>query len=73
VRILHTVADVLQLPRERMLTNVDHVGNTSAASIPLLLSEAAADGRLRHGDRLVLTAFGGGLSWASTALVWPAV
>ncbi|MDG6106917.1 ketoacyl-ACP synthase III [Dactylosporangium aurantiacum] len=71
IRILHTVADVLRMPRERMLSNVDHVGNTSAASIPLLLSEATADGRLEAGDRVVLTAFGGGLSWASTALIWP--
>jgi 3-oxoacyl-[acyl-carrier-protein] synthase-3 len=72
-RILHTVADVLSMPRERMLSNVGRVGNTSAASIPLLLSEAAGDGRVQVGQRLVLTSFGGGLSWASTALVWPAI
>ncbi|WP_432839682.1 beta-ketoacyl-ACP synthase III [Dactylosporangium sp. CA-092794] len=73
VRILHTVADLLDVGRDRMLTNLDRVGNTSAASIPLLLSEAGADGRLRGGDRVLLTAFGGGLSWASAALVWPAL
>nr|WP_202420453.1 beta-ketoacyl-ACP synthase 3 [Actinomadura rayongensis] len=72
VRILHTVADVLALPRERMLVHLDRVGNTSAASIPLALTDAASAGRLRAGDGVLMTAFGGGLSWGSTAVRWPA-
>lgn len=73
VRILHAVADRLGIARERAVVNLDRVGNTSAASIPLALADAAAAGELRPGERVVLTAFGGGLAWGSTALVWPDV
>ncbi|MER5519558.1 3-oxoacyl-[acyl-carrier-protein] synthase III C-terminal domain-containing protein [Streptomyces sp. NPDC002763] len=71
LRILHSVADDLALPRERCVANVDSVGNTGAASIPLALADAAARGRIRTGDRLLLTAFGGGLTWGSCLLTWP--
>ncbi|MFD3588263.1 beta-ketoacyl-ACP synthase III [Streptomyces sp. NPDC058683] len=73
LRILHSVADDLDLPRERCVTNVDSVGNTGAASIPLALADAAARGRIRVGDRLLLTAFGGGLTWGSCLLTWPSL
>ncbi|MFJ2829006.1 beta-ketoacyl-ACP synthase III [Streptomyces sp. NPDC087263] len=72
-RILDSVAERLAVPAERQLTNIERVGNTGAASIPLLLSQATADGRLRAGHRVLLTAFGGGLSWGATTLVWPEV
>jgi 3-oxoacyl-[acyl-carrier-protein] synthase III len=72
-RILATVAERLGIAPERRLGNIERVGNTGAASIPLLLSQAAADGDLRPGHRVLLTAFGGGLSWGSTTLVWPRV
>ncbi|MEE1784153.1 ketoacyl-ACP synthase III [Streptomyces sp. SP17BM10] len=71
VRILHAVCDQLDLDRDRAVTDLDRVGNTSAASIPLALSRAAGEGRLAAGDRVLLAAFGGGLTWGSTALVWP--
>ncbi|MFJ3759275.1 beta-ketoacyl-ACP synthase III [Streptomyces sp. NPDC090080] len=71
LRILHSVADDLGLPRERCVTDVDAVGNTGAASIPLALADAAAGQRIRPGDRLLLTAFGGGLTWGSCLLTWP--
>ncbi|MFF8844806.1 beta-ketoacyl-ACP synthase III [Streptomyces sp. NPDC015127] len=71
VRILHSLADLLGIDRERAVVNLDRVGNTSAASIPLALGDAVADGRITAGDRVVLSAFGGGLAWGSTALVWP--
>ncbi|WP_037077824.1 beta-ketoacyl-ACP synthase III [Pseudonocardia spinosispora] len=71
LRILHAVADQLELPRDKMLTNIDRVGNTVAASIPLALADAEARGALRAGDRVVLTGFGGGLAWGSAALRWP--
>ncbi|MFE4973800.1 beta-ketoacyl-ACP synthase III [Kitasatospora sp. NPDC056651] len=73
VRILHAVADDLGIARERAVVNLDRVGNTSAASIPLALADAAADGDLNPGERVLLTAFGGGLAWGSAALVWPDV
>lgn len=72
-RILGAVSERLGVPAERRLTNIAQVGNTGAASIPLLLSQAAADGRLSAGHRVLLTAFGGGLSWGATTLVWPEV
>ncbi|MGW7049447.1 beta-ketoacyl-ACP synthase III [Streptomyces avermitilis] len=72
-RILDSVAERLGVPAERQLTNIARVGNTGAASIPLLLAQAAADGRLGAGHRVLLTAFGGGLSWGAGTLVWPEV
>jgi 3-oxoacyl-[acyl-carrier-protein] synthase III len=71
IRILNTVATELDLPPDRMVANIDQVGNTSAASIPLALADAAAGSRFTPGERMVLTAFGGGLTWGSVALTWP--
>ncbi|MFH0515658.1 beta-ketoacyl-ACP synthase III [Streptomyces sp. M41] len=71
LRILCSVADDLELPRERCVTHVESVGNTGAASIPLALADAAARRTLTPGDRLLLTAFGGGLTWGSCLLTWP--
>ncbi|MFD4600533.1 beta-ketoacyl-ACP synthase III [Streptomyces sp. NPDC058464] len=71
LRILHSVADDLGLPRERCVTHVESVGNTGAASIPLALADAADSQVLKPGDRLLLTAFGGGLTWGSCLLTWP--
>lgn len=71
VRILHSVADDLGLPRERCATHVESVGNTGAASIPLALADAAARATVRPGDRVLLTAFGGGLTWGSCLMTWP--
>lgn len=72
-RILHAVAERLDLPADRVVLNIDRVGNTSAASIPLALCDGIADGVLRAGHFTLLTAFGGGLAWGSTATVWPDV
>ncbi|WP_306317510.1 MULTISPECIES: beta-ketoacyl-ACP synthase III [unclassified Streptomyces] len=71
LRIMHAVADQMRLPRERCAVHVDRVGNTAAASIPLALVDAIDDGTLRAGHRVLLTAFGGGLTWGSCALTWP--
>ncbi|MFI1364178.1 beta-ketoacyl-ACP synthase III [Streptomyces griseochromogenes] len=70
-RILDAVSDRLGIPAERQLSNIARVGNTGAASIPLLLAEATAGGRLAAGHRVLLTAFGGGLSWGAATVVWP--
>lgn len=72
-RILATVAERLGLSPERQLSNIETVGNTGAASIPLLLAQSAAEGRLTAGHRVLLTAFGGGLAWGATTVVWPEV
>lgn len=64
-RILEKVARKLKLPQERFLQNMNHYGNTSAATVPLLLDEAVKAGQLRLGSqqKLVLSGFGGGLTW----------
>ena len=72
-RITDAVAERLGIAGDRALSNIARVGNTAAASIPLLLAESVADGTLRPGHRTVLTAFGGGLTWGATTLVWPDV
>ncbi|GAB3488254.1 beta-ketoacyl-ACP synthase III [Amycolatopsis cihanbeyliensis] len=71
VRIVRAVAEELQLPEQRVAVNIDRVGNTLAASIPLLLNDIFDRGGLEPGQRVLLSAFGAGLSWGSTALVWP--
>ncbi|WP_327327362.1 ketoacyl-ACP synthase III [Streptomyces sp. NBC_01210] len=70
-RILNRLADELDIPRERAVSNIAEVGNTAAASIPLALHHAHATGMLRPGDQILLTAFGGGLTWGSSVLTWP--
>ncbi|GAA0665334.1 beta-ketoacyl-ACP synthase III [Kitasatospora atroaurantiaca] len=70
-RILAAVAERLGIPAERQLSNIERVGNTGVASIPVLLSESAADGSLAAGQRVLLTAFGGGLAWGAATVVWP--
>lgn len=67
VRILEAVADKLGIPAERRVVNVANYGNTSAASIPLALS----DGDVQAGQLVLLTAFGAGLTWGSTLISWP--
>ena len=70
-RILDAVGRELDIAPERVFVNVDRVGNTVAASIPLALADASASGVLRAGQKVVLTAFGGGITWGSAALTWP--
>lgn len=69
-RILEAVSRRLGMPEDRALIVLDRVGNTSAASIPLALEEARRRGRLDRGTRILLTAFGAGLTWGSCLLTW---
>ncbi|GAB3058456.1 beta-ketoacyl-ACP synthase III [Micromonospora schwarzwaldensis] len=71
LRIIAAVATRLGQPVDRFVTNIDRVGNTVAASIPLALADGVAAGAVRPGHRVVLASFGGGLTWGSVALVWP--
>ncbi|MCP4899217.1 MAG: ketoacyl-ACP synthase III [bacterium] len=64
-RIIQAVGSRLGLSSEKVFVNVDRVGNTSAASIPLAMADAVAEDRLHRGDLVLATAFGGGLTWAS--------
>jgi 3-oxoacyl-[acyl-carrier-protein] synthase-3 len=70
VRILKAVVDRLGLPLEKVMLNVDRYGNTSAASIPIALDEAARSGRIVPGSLVMLGAFGAGLTWASALIRW---
>ncbi|QQQ74606.1 ketoacyl-ACP synthase III [Saccharothrix sp. 6-C] len=72
-RICDAVARRLGLADSKVLADLDEIGNTAAASIPVLLADAAATGRLKAGDRVLAVAFGGGLTWGATTLVWPDV
>jgi 3-oxoacyl-[acyl-carrier-protein] synthase-3 len=70
VRIIDSAAKKLGLPLERTFVNIDRYGNTSAASVPIALAEAADAGRLKKGDLVLLSGFGAGMSWASALIRW---
>lgn len=70
-RITAAVAKTLGIPEERWARNVREVGNTAGASVPILLAQAAASGFLTAGHRVLLTAFGGGLTWGAATVLWP--
>jgi 3-oxoacyl-[acyl-carrier-protein] synthase-3 len=70
VRIIEAVAKGLDLSMDRMFVNVDRYGNTSAASIPIALAEAANSGRIKVGDRIVIVAFGAGFTSGAVAIEW---
>ncbi|HHW14414.1 MAG TPA: ketoacyl-ACP synthase III [Firmicutes bacterium] len=70
LRIIESAAERLQLPKARFCVNLDHYGNTSAASIPLALEEAHSQGRVRPGDILAFVGFGAGLTWGVNLVTW---
>jgi 3-oxoacyl-[acyl-carrier-protein] synthase-3 len=70
IRILNAVADRLNLPREKVFTNIDRYGNTSAASVPIALDEAIEANRVHDNDLVILNACGGGLTWGANLLRW---
>jgi 3-oxoacyl-[acyl-carrier-protein] synthase-3 len=69
-RILTSVGERLDLPAERVVDSLARYGNTSAASIPLALDQALADGRLADGSTVLLAAFGAGLTWGAGIVEW---
>lgn len=69
-RIIDAVAQRLNLPSEKTISNLDRYGNTSAASIPIALDEAVRDGRIQAGHTLALAGFGAGLSWGAVIVRW---
>lgn len=69
-RIIDATADKLGIGHERVVVTVDRHGNTSAASIPLALAEAHADGRIKPGQLVLIEAMGGGFTWGSALIRW---
>ncbi|MGZ8781915.1 MAG: beta-ketoacyl-ACP synthase III [Gaiellaceae bacterium] len=69
-RIIDHAAGKLGIPEEKVVVNVDRYGNTSSGSIPLALADAAADGRLREGELVLMTGMGAGLTWGSALIEW---
>lgn len=70
LRINQLVAERLNLPQEKFLNNIQRYGNTTAASIPLLLDQSYRKGKFQRGDLLLMVAFGSGFTWASTVMRW---
>jgi len=70
IRILEAVASQLNVGMGRFPSNLERYGNTSAASIPLALEEAWQGGKIKHGDLVLIVAFGAGLTWGATLLRW---
>lgn len=68
LRIIDLAVSKLGVPKEKMLVNIDRVGNTSSASIPILLDESVRSGKVRPGDRVLCCALGAGISWGSLVL-----
>lgn len=69
-RIIDVVAHKSGIPREKFYTNMDHYGNTSSASVPMALHELDAKGLIHRGDKIILTGFGGGMTWGTMLITW---
>jgi 3-oxoacyl-[acyl-carrier-protein] synthase III len=70
LRIIDGIAKKLKLPQERVITTIATHANTSAASIPLALAEAAKNGKLKRGQLILLDAMGGGFTWGAVVVRW---
>jgi 3-oxoacyl-[acyl-carrier-protein] synthase-3 len=70
LRIIEAVASRLGIEATRLYNNIDRYGNTTAAALPIALSEAVGEKRIRHGDLVMLVSFGSGFTWAGALLRW---
>jgi len=70
LRIIDAAAQRVKLPPEKVLINIDKYGNTTAATIPMGLSEAYNEGRVKKGDYVIFAAFGAGFTWGSMLVRW---
>lgn len=68
IRIIEGVRRRLELPKEKVIVNIDRVGNTSSASIPIAFAEAVKKGEIKRGDTVLMAGFGGGLTWGAVLL-----
>ena len=69
-RILDSVGDRLKIPREKILSNLEKYGNTSAATVPLMIDEAIRNNRIKQNDIIATSGFGAGLSWGAALIKW---
>jgi 3-oxoacyl-[acyl-carrier-protein] synthase III len=69
-RILDAVAKRLNIPNEKVLSNLARYGNTSAASIPIVLDEAIRAGKIQTNDTIVTSGFGAGMTWGAAVFQW---
>jgi 3-oxoacyl-[acyl-carrier-protein] synthase-3 len=70
LRIIQAAARALEMPMDKFFVNLDKYGNTSSASIPIALCEAAECGRIKPGDHVAMVGFGAGLTWAAAVVRW---
>ncbi len=70
IRIINGIAERLKIPMEKVFVNIQRYGNTSAATIPIALDEANREGRIKKGDLVLLSAFGGGFTWGASVIRW---
>jgi len=70
IRIIEAAAKKLGVPMDKFFTNLEYLGNTSTASVPLALEAATGEGRLKKGDLVVIIGFGAGLSWGANVIRW---
>ncbi|MDR9827495.1 ketoacyl-ACP synthase III [Vibrio sp. FNV 38] len=70
IRIIQTLCDLAGIPKEKAFVNINHYGNTSAATIPIALCEAVEQGKVAPNNTLLLAAFGAGLTWGAGVVKW---
>ena len=70
LRIIQAVAKRLKISLDRFPISLDHCGNVSAASVPILLDDVNRKGMLQKGDKIILSGFGGGLTWGTCLIEW---
>ena len=70
IRIIESVAKRLKQPMDKFPTNLQHCGNISAASVPILLDKVRKDGMIKHEEKIILSGFGAGLTWGACAIEW---
>jgi 3-oxoacyl-[acyl-carrier-protein] synthase-3 len=70
MRIITATAERMGLSKDKVMINIEKYGNTTAATIPLCLVEYYREGKLKKGDKIILSAFGAGYTWGSSLVVW---
>jgi 3-oxoacyl-[acyl-carrier-protein] synthase-3 len=70
IRIIKSLAQKLKQPIEKVIRVIHKYGNTSAASVPIAMTDAYQEGKFKKGDKILLVAFGGGFTWGSVLISW---